>query len=388
VILEEAPVVGLFPNRQSGAGRAPSLNHLAIRPCFGTDPFQQIEDQSLNRIRHGCTSFAEFTRHFRFDDEGITNEVAEGRRGSSYFVPFPQPRKKGKQLQFDTEWTKDRVEENKVVNRIRQRVAMWREGGYPEASPTTARLLQYWTDPGREKRLFFCQVEALETAIYITEAARRRGDAWIENELREANELSNPGLNRLAFKMATGSGKTVVMAMLIAWHALNNLADSKDPRFSDTFLIVTPDITIRDRLRVLLPNDPDNYYRQRDLLPAEMREQLGQAKILIVNRHVFKLRERIEAAKLTKSILSNGQPGAFTETPGQMVRRVCREFGGKRNIGVLNDEAHHCYRRKPDGVDEKLTGEDRVEAEQRNEEARMWVSGLEAIEAKICVKAI
>ena len=326
-----------------------------------------IENPILN------SPFVEPTRHFRFDDEGITNEIIEGRRVSSYFIPIPQPRKKGKQLQFDTEWTKDRIEENKVVNRIRQRVGMWRDAGYPDVTRTTARLLQYWNEPEREKKLFFCQVEAVETAIYITEAARKRGDAWIENEIREANDLSNPGLFRLALKMATGSGKTVVMGMLIAWHALNKLADSKDPRFSDTFLIVTPGITIRDRLRVLLPNDPDNYYRQRDLLPAEMMEQLGRAKILIVNRHTFKLRERGDAARLTKAILANGQPGAFTETPAQMVNRVCRELGPKKNIVVLNDEAHHCYRRKPDGVDEKLKGDDRVEAEQRNEEARMWI---------------
>ncbi len=207
---------------------------------------------------------------------------------------------------------------------------MWRDAGYPDVTRTTARLLQYWNEPEREKKLFFCQVEAVETAIYITEAARKRGDAWIENEIREANDLSNPGLFRLALKMATGSGKTVVMGMLIAWHALNKLADSKDPRFSDTFLIVTPGITIRDRLRVLLPNDPDNYYRQHDLLPSEMMEQLGRAKILIVNRHTFKLRERGDAARLTKAILANGQPGAFTETPAQMVDRVCRELGPRR----------------------------------------------------------
>lgn len=111
---------------------------------------------------------------------------------------------------------------------------MWREGGYPDVTPVTARLLHYWKDPEREKRLFFCQVEALETAIYIAEAARKRGDAWIGNALREANDAANPGLPRVTFKMATGSGKTVVMAMLIAWQALNKLANAKDARFSDT----------------------------------------------------------------------------------------------------------------------------------------------------------
>lgn len=333
--------------------------------------------------------FDEPIRHFRFTDEGITNEVIDGRRTSSYFVPIAKPKKKGaKQLQFDTEWTQDRIEENKLVNDIRRRVTLWRKGGYVGVTPTTGRLIAYWTDPNREKKLFFCQNEALETAIYITEVAKKYGDAWIENAIREANDTSNPGLPRTAFKMATGSGKTVVMAMLIAWHTLNKRANPQDARFSDTFLIVTPGITIRDRLRVLLPNDPENYYRQRDIVPAQLHDDLGQAKIIITNYHAFQLREKVAAGKITKSILADGQPSPFTETPDQMVRRVCRELSNKKNIVVLNDEAHHCYRRKPDGEDETLTGDDRVEAKQRDEEARVWISGIEAVRAKIGVKAI
>ena len=333
--------------------------------------------------------FEEPTHYFRFSDEGITDEVVDGRRSSSYFVPIAKPKKKGsKQLHFDTEWTQDRIEENKLVNDIRRRVVLWRKGGHLGVTPTTARLIDYWIDPSREKKLFFCQNEALETAIYIAEVAKKFGDAWIENAIREANETSNPGLPRTAFKMATGSGKTVVMAMLIAWHTLNKHANPQDARFSDTFLIVTPGITIRDRLRVLLPNDPENYYRQRDVVPAQLQDQLGQAKILITNFHAFKLREKIAAGKITKSILADGQKSPFVETPDQMVRRVCRELGTKKNIIVINDEAHHCYRRKPDGEDETLSGDDRVEAKQRDEEARVWISGLEAVKAKIGVKAI
>ena len=332
--------------------------------------------------------FAEPEQHFRFTDEGISNETVTGRRTSSYFVPIARPKKKGKQLQFDTEWTQDRIEENKLVNDIRRRVALWRKGGYVGVTPTTARLISYWTDPNREKKLFFCQNEALETAIYLAEVAKKYGDAWIENTIREANDTSNPGLPRTAFKMATGSGKTVVMAMLIAWHTLNKRANPQDARFSDTFLIVTPGITIRDRLRVLLPNDPENYYRQRDIVPAQYHDQLGQAKILITNYHAFQLREKVAAGKITKSILANGQPSPFTETPDQMVRRVCRELSTKKNIVVLNDEAHHCYRRKPDAEDEALTGDDRVEAKNREEEARIWISGIEAVKSKIGVKAI
>lgn len=345
-------------------------------------PQTTIENPIIN------SPFREPTRHFQFTDEGITNEIVEGRRTSSYFVPIAQPRKKGKQLRFETEWTQDRIEENRLVNDIRRRVALWRQGGYAGVTPTTARLLSYWTDPEREKKLFFCQNEALETAIYLTEVAKKYGDGWIENTVRAANDTSNPGLPRAAFKMATGSGKTVVMAMLIAWHTLNKRAHPQDARFSDAFLIVTPGITIRDRLRVLLPNDPENYYRQRDLIPAEYQDLLGQTKILITNYHAFQLRETVAAGKITKSILANGQPSPFTETPDQMVRRVCRDLGTKKNIIVLNDEAHHCYRRKPDGEDEMLTGDDRVEAKHRDEEARIWISGVEAVKAKIGIKAV
>ncbi len=121
---------------------------------------------------------------------------------------------------------------------------------------TTAQLLEYWTDSEREKKLFFCQIEALETVIYLTEVASKDGAGWIVSKIREENEKSNPLLNRMAFKMATGTGKTVVMAMIIAWHALNKLTNPQNAIFSDTFLIVTPGITIKDRLRVFCPMIP------------------------------------------------------------------------------------------------------------------------------------
>ena len=169
--------------------------------------------------------------------------------------------------------------------------------------------------------------------------------------------------------MATGSGKTVVMAMLIAWQALNKLATT-GCRFSDTFLIVTPGITIRDRLRVLLPNDPKNYYRQLDLVPSDLLLELGKIKIVITNFHAFLAAGADQCRANLPNNCSRGKDNSpFTETPDQMVRRVCRELGNKKNIIVINDEAHHCYRRKPDGEQEKLTGDERKEAEKREEEA-------------------
>src|SRR5258706_1834338 len=347
-----------------------------------------IEDPVLN------SPFEEPKRHFKFTEDGITDEIIEERCISQYFIPIPRPKKKSaKQLSFETEWTADRVEENKDINKIRERVAIWRQGGYVGITKITAGLLEYWKREDRERKLFFCQIEALETAIWITEVAPKYGEAWIENILREKNQLSNPLLYRIAFKMATGSGKTLVMAMIIAWQALNKLANSQDPRFSDTFLIVTPGITIRDRLRVLLPNDPENYYRQHDLVPSDLMLELGKAKMVLTNFHAFKQRERISAGKITKQILNQQQESPFTETPDQMVRRVSRDLGNKKNIIVINDEAHHCYRRKPDGAeadddDVALKGDERREAEQREEEARIWISGIEAVKAKLGVKVV
>jgi len=343
-----------------------------------------IENPVLN------SAFEEPGRHWKFGEDGITDEIVEQRRISSYFVPIPKPRKRGKekQLSLDNEWTQDRVEENKFINQVRARVALWREGGYVRITKTSRRLLDYWTNPQRDKKLFFCQIEALETAIYIVEAASKCGDAWIENDLRRSNEDANPGLYRVALKMATGSGKTVVMGMLIAWQMLNKLANTQDGRFSDAFLIVTPGITIRDRLRVLLPNDPNNYYRQRDLLPPDMIQELDKAKIIITNFHSFLQREKVKAGKLTKRLLAGENSETFQETPDQMVRRVCRELGNKKNIVVINDESHHCYRHKPDGEEAKLSPDDKEEVQRREKAARVWISGLEAVKTKIGIKAI
>src|SRR5829696_2883783 len=118
------------------------------------------------------------TRHFRFDEEGITSSTEESRRRSAYFMPIARPKKRGAQKHFDTEWTLDRIKETTEVNRIRERVDAWRAGGYVSVTSTTRRLLEYWTDTARERKLFFCQREAVETAIYITEVAAKYGDAW------------------------------------------------------------------------------------------------------------------------------------------------------------------------------------------------------------------
>lgn len=338
------------------------------------------------------SAFLEPKCHFRFDDDGITDEILASRRISHYFIPIAQPKKKSKQFQQLElnlgEWTQDRVAENKFINQVRDRVSLWRRGGYLYVTPTTKKLLEYWTNPDRERKLYFCQIEALEAVIYITEVAKKCGDNWIENQLRQFNEDANPLLFRMACKMATGSGKTVVISMLMAWHTLNKSANPQNNKFSDAFLVVTPGITVRDRLRVLQPNDAENYYKKLDLVPPELLPELEKAKIVITNYHAFKLREINSAARLTKDILAQGKESAFTETPDQMVRRVCKGLGNKKNIIVINDEAHHCYRRRVGDDDAKLKGDDRKEAEKRNEQAQLWISGIEAVQAKIGVKVV
>lgn len=330
--------------------------------------------------------FFEPTKQFVFDDFGIKNEISEGRRPSSYFIPIAGAKKaKNGQLLIDNEWTKDRIEENKFINSVRSKVRIWRESGYLGVTPTTLKLLHYWNKSDREKKLFFCQIEALETIIYLTECAKSFGDSWMINELQNANDLSNPGLNRMAMKMATGTGKTVVMGMLIAWHTLNKKASPADSRFGDAFLVVTPGITIRDRLRVLIPSAENNYYRERDIVPVQLFGELLQAQIFITNYHSFQLRDKLKTGKLNKAILKTDG----LETPEEMVKRVCRTLGNKKNLIVLNDEAHHCYRRKPENEEEEtLSTDEKTEIKNREEEAKIWISGLEAVKKKLGIRGI
>ncbi len=247
--------------------------------------------------------------------------------------------------------------------------------------------MYYWRDDSRENKLFFCQIEALETLIYINEVAEKSGDTWIPNELRKANTEANPGLYRLAFKMATGSGKTVVMAMIIAYHTLNKIHYPQDTRFTDGFAIITPGITIRDRLNVLLPNDPKNYYLQRDIVSYQDFDLLQQATVFITNFHQLGLRDNARY-EIGSTLKATGlvKEEATKETPNAMVNRAFKSLLNKPRVLVLNDEAHHCYREKPSA--EKLTGEDRKEADENNEAARVWISGLEALVQKKNINAI
>lgn len=325
--------------------------------------------------------YEEPARHFRFSDEGITDEVVDGRRPSGYFVPVPAARTRQGQLQFETQWTQDRFTPNDAINEIRSHVGRWRETRYDGVTRTTRELLEYWNDPGRDRPLFFAQREAVETAIFLTEVgSKESGGAFLQNELRQWSEEYNPGLLRAAFKIATGGGKTVVMGMLIAWHTLNKAVNPQDGRFGDAFLVVTPGITIKDRLRVLLPNDPDNVYRERDLVPPDRWEALHRARLVITNFHAFQPRVTEQVKPLAREVLGYDQGNPFVESDAQMVRRVLRDLGtNKRNLIVINDEAHHCYEPREAAKRPKMDRDERSEATERDKQARVWLSGLRSV---------
>ncbi|MEP0815114.1 MAG: DEAD/DEAH box helicase family protein [bacterium] len=343
-----------------------------------------IENPILN------SPYEEPKRHFKHENGQPTGEIVEERRISQYSVPVAKPRASGRRAQLELDIFDSQVfKPNELINNIRHSVGVWRSRNYPNISSPTRRLIQYWRREERERRLFFCQLEAIETAIYITECAEKSGDSRIINELVNSNRASNPELFRIAFKMATGSGKTLVMAMLITWQVLNKRANPQDARFSDTFLIITPGITIKDRLRVLYPSDPENYYEKWDLIPHSDFDDIQSANILVTNFHSFLPRETISTPKLTKEIIWKGSDRRTKETPGKVVARVCAEFLKKKNIVVINDEGHHCYRRKAEEPEEEeLKGEEKQEAKKRDEYARIWISGLEAVQKKLGIRVV
>lgn len=350
-------------------------------------------------------------RHWELDADGQpTNRIVESRRRSDLITPVPKPKKRksarkeqAELLLVDSDGLSSLGQEynpTPVINEIRNYVDQWRALPNPEqwlVTPETARLLQHWRHHKLEGiRPFFCQVEAVETAIWLTEVAPKLGQrtAKFWEHIKGANAQANPELLRIALKLATGAGKTTVMAMLMAWQTVNAVRHPNSKTFSRGFLIVAPGITIRDRLRVLLPNDPESYYRTREVLPPDMLPDMDRAKIVITNYHAFKLRERVSLAKGTREALAGWREEEIStvETEGQMLQRVMPELMGMKNIVVLNDEAHHCYREKasdPEGetVDD-LTGDDKTEAKEASEAARMWISGLEAVKRKLGVSLV
>src|SRR5216684_3580458 len=276
-------------------------------------------------------------RHWELDEAGQpTQKIIELRRGAKFVTPIPKPKKRKAASQagfvFDEgkglSTKEQQYDPTSIINEVRRTVVAWRSLPNPnqwQVTPETARLLQHWRHHEFSSvRPFFCQVEAVETAIWLMEVApQSRNGKRVLDHLVSANKDANPELMRLALKLATGAGKTTVMAMLIAWQTINAVRRPASKHFTRGFLVCTPGLTIKDRLRVLQPNDPDSYYATRELVPADLLVEISRAKIVITNFHSFKPREKIELSKGGRQLLQGHGPELNTlETEGQMLQRV------------------------------------------------------------------
>ncbi len=237
--------------------------------------------------------------------------------------------------------------------------------------------------------------------IWLSEVAPKNSQfKWAREYLEAANGEANPELFRIALKLATGAGKTTVMAMLIAWQTINAYRRPGSKQFASGFRIVASGITIRDRLRVLLPNDSESYYLNRELVPDDMRLEIQKARIVIINYHAFQLREKIQLSAGGRRFLQGRGPDLPTrENESEMVRRVMGDLMGIKNIFVLNDEAHHCYREKQSSEDDFIddhgnpnSGDDLKDAKERvkkaNQFAPLWINGLEAVKRTMGVSTV
>lgn len=277
---------------------------------------------------------------------------SEGRRPAGYVTATP-----GSQA-FDDPGI---FRELPLVNQIRPRIKAWREGGYLGASGITKRLLEHWRDLEERdfRRFFFCQLEAIETLIWLIEAppAERQG-------------IVIPGdggpFTRLCSKMATGSGKTIVMTMLIAWQTLNKVTYPQDTRFSKSVLVVAPGLTVRSRLSVLVPDSPGNYYDEFNIVPPGMVDRLRQGRVLVRNWHALGWETEEQVAK-RRSVDKRG-----AKSDEAYVREVLGEMAAARNLLVINDEAHHAWRVP---TESKVKGLSKADVE----EATKWIGALDRI---------
>ncbi len=292
-------------------------------------------------------------QHWKYDRETRLFDLAPGRRPAGYVVAS------GDSKAFDDPGI---FVEIPLVNQIRPRVKAWREAGWPGVSSITKRLLEHWTDPEEfeTRRFFFCQLEAIETLIWLAEApAAQRVGIEIEGD--------GGAFARQCCKMATGSGKTIVMAMLIAWQVLNKTAYPQDARFAKNVLVMAPGLTVKSRLAVLEPSAEENYYEEFRIVPpgGGLMDKLRQGKVLVRNWHALNW-DSEEQIKKRRSVDKRGAKSDEAYT-----REVLREMANARNLLVINDEAHHAWRVSPEAAS-KYKRED-------VEESTIWVGGLDRL---------
>jgi len=373
--------------------------------------------------------------------EGEYPQLIEGRRRAA--VVFP-PRDQKRAWDEDERILRPSKEyangfEMVMVNLIRERVAEWKKQGYPGLTRTTLELIEWWTREGRKQNLFYAQLEAALTVIFLKEGRQDllQGITIPRDEPSEEIKQSDgyTGFERYSCKMATGTGKTTVMGMLAAWSILNKVNDRGDSRFSDTVLVICPNVTIKSRLEELKPERGEaSIYRTRDLVPERLMPTLAQGRVIPYNWHIFEPRgietggtaSKVNKAGVLKKVrttvligrkvtttysrrymtdasLKAGmaagtiqvvegsevyegghlksvqiEEAKYIESETALVNRVFgKEVGGKRNILVFNDEAHHAYRIRQEEPDEDE--DDDGEVEDLAKEATEWITGLDKI---------
>ena len=294
--------------------------------------------------------------YWHYDRNKREFEKRTGRRPAGYVVATPGS------TSFDDPGIFHKIE---LVEQIRPRIKAWREDDYPGITGITRRLLKHWNDPEERKdhRFFFCQLEAIETLIWLTEAPTAQ---------KTGVEIPSDGgpFLRWCCKMATGSGKTVIMAMLIAWQVLNKVNYPQDARFSKYFLVVAPGLTVKSRLEVLNPTNVGNYYEEFNIVPVGLMERLRQGKIKIINWHKLAWETEEKVAK-KRSVDKRG-----AKSDEAYVREVLGDMANCRNLIVINDEAHHAWRINEEARGKYLRQRDMKDSA---EEATVWVDGLDRI---------
>jgi type III restriction enzyme len=333
--------------------------------------------------------------HYATDLKGHLNyeDIRKGRRiFDAVTGGYSMPVKKQKQTSaFEVNDMAAEYGEH-LINLIREEVGKWRNAAYTDTTGATRTLLNFWfLNPERyaTKSLFFAQQEAIESAIWLNEIAQRSNAGnLILQKLKETQNISDKSDNnlpRLCFKMATGSGKTVVMAALILYHYINRQEYRQDTRFCDYFLMVAPGITIKDRLGVLFvdttpnnKNEANDYYHQRDLVPPKYERLLDglNAKLVITNYHSFEPRtlQGNKRSPMDGKKGANGKKQEAKEEPAQVIKRLLKNFKQGSRLLLLNDEAHHCYLPLEEG---KNTDDENTADE--NARAAIWFSGLREI---------
>ncbi len=358
----------------------------------GQLPIQPVDKPIL------CSPYLEPDLHWVYDQAtGIPTRTA-GRRPASYWYKTERTGSAQQQLGFMAEEDRDDLP---LVNALREDVRRWHDAGWIGASETSKTLLRHWWREDRPRRLFFCQLEAAETLIYLREmlaqarlprfkpqltladhAALMQGQnprpaEWLARVAQHPKLVDLPNgesaraLTRYACKMATGSGKTVLMALLLAWAFCNRGRTPSDARFPKRALIVCPNLTIRDRLSVLRPGDSQNYFDKFDLVPTALRPDLAKGRVMVSNWHLFSP----QAEELRVGGVTVGQLGP--ETPEAFARARLGDLWDDEPLLVLNDEGHHAYRPAPVQAGEALNADERAE----REEATVWVSGLDKLHA-------